>query len=404
MKAALSALLVLASVSALSAQTLTGRVVDAATGAPIAARVDVVETGSSSSSNASGGFAVTVPGVQRVTLVFSQPGYYVQRVTVEAGATAPLEVRLVSIVSLTDRVEVTASRARDGIDPVSFTNVSQEAVEAAYWGQDPAVLLSQLVPGMYASNDNGNGIGYSYFSIRGFGQARTRVMLNGAPLNDAESGELFFIDLADFMATAGDVQVQRGVFGLSGLGGAIDVTTAEPRVTPEFSVHAGAGSYGTRRLTVKWDSGLVGDRWALTARYSKLTTDGYRDQSWVDSWNYYFALARYGERSRLRVTLFGGPEQTHLAYVGVPRAALDGELTGDAEPRSQGQPARVPGRDRQLLPAALPGGARPDHLVESQADADGVRVPRATATTTSSVPGATSSSTACRTWSCPAGR
>ena len=93
-------------------------------------------------------------------------------------------------------------------------------------------------------------------------------------------------------------------------------------------MHTGVGSYGTTRLTVKYDSGLVGGRWGLSARYSKVNTDGYRDQSWVDSWNYYLALARYGERSRLRVTLFGGPEQTHLAYVGVPQAALDGQADG----------------------------------------------------------------------------
>jgi iron complex outermembrane receptor protein len=338
---ALAALLALA--VPLSAQTLAGRVVDAATGTPIGARVEIGDTGESFAAEVDGRFAVPVAGAARVTLVFSHPGYYVQRVHVDVASTATLEVRLVPVVSLTDRVEVTATRAREGADPVSFTNVPQEVVEATYWGQDPAVLLSQLVPGMYASNDNGNGIGYSYFSIRGFGQARTRVMLNGAPLNDAESGELFFIDLADFMATAGDVQVQRGVFGLSGLGGAIDVTTALPPVTPQFSVHAGAGSYGTRRLTLKWDSGLVGGRWGLSARYSKITTDGYRDQSWVDSWNYYFALARYGERSRVRVTLFGGPEQTHLAYVGVPQAALDGKVTGDA------------GRDRRINPLTYPG-------------------------------------------------
>ena len=36
-------------------------------------------------------------------------------------------------------------------------------------------------------------------------------------------------------------------------------------------------------------------------------------------WNYYLSLARYGERSRLRVVLFGGPEQTHLAYNGIPQ-------------------------------------------------------------------------------------
>jgi iron complex outermembrane receptor protein len=333
----------LALASPVAAQSLSGRVIDAATGAPVAARVEIVETRDSTAADRDGNFTLAAPVATRVTVVISQPGYYVQRVTVEPAATPSLEVQLVSIVSLTDRVEVTATRAREGIDPVSFTNVPQEAVEAAYWGQDPAVLLSQLVPGMYASNDNGNGIGYSYFSIRGFGQARTRVTLNGAPLNDAESGELFFIDLADFLATAGDVQVQRGVFGLSGLGGAVDLTSALPPVTPQFSVHAGAGSYGTRRLTLTWDSGLVGGQWGFSARYSKLTTDGYRDQSWVDSWNYYFAVARYGERSRLRVTLFGGPEQTHLAYVGVPQEALDGRITGDRE------------TDRKLNPLTYPG-------------------------------------------------
>ncbi len=87
------------------------------------------------------------------------------------------------------------------------------------------MLLPDLAPGFLAYNDSGNGIGYSYFTVRGFGQARTRVTLNGAPLNDAESGELFFIDLADFMSTAGDVQLSRGVFGLSGIGGALDITT-----------------------------------------------------------------------------------------------------------------------------------------------------------------------------------
>jgi iron complex outermembrane receptor protein len=288
-------------------------------------------------------FTIEAAGSQRATLSVSHPGYYVLRVPVEVAAAAPLDLRLTPIVSITDRVEVTASRAREGADPVSFTNLSQEQVAAAYWGQDPAMLLSQAVPGFYATNDNGNGIGYSYFSIRGFGQARTRVMLNGAPLNDAESGELFFIDLADFLATSGDIQVQRGVFGLSGLGGAVDITTALPSVTPSFSLDAGAGSYGTRRLTVRWESGLVGGQWAFSARYSKLTTDGYRDQSWAEMWNYYFALARFGERSRVRVTLFGGPEKTHLAYNGVPRAALDGGLTGN------------PDRDRRHNPLAWPG-------------------------------------------------
>ena len=38
------------------------------------------------------------------------------------------------------------------------------------------MLLSQTWPRASSpTNDSGNGIGYSYFTIRGFGQARTRV-------------------------------------------------------------------------------------------------------------------------------------------------------------------------------------------------------------------------------------
>jgi len=325
------------------AQTLTGHTSDTSTGKPVSARIEVVETRQSTLSDQEGRFTVPVGDLRLVTLVVSRDGYYVLRLQVDTATAGSLELGLTPVVSLTDRIEVTATRAREGEDPATFTNVPQAVVERAYWGQDPAVLLAQVVPGMYATNDSGNGIGYSYFSIRGFGQARTRVTLNGAPLNDAESGELFFIDLADFLATSGDIQVRRGVFGLSGLGGAVDITTATPAPTPDFSVSAGAGSFGTRRLAVKWDSGLVGGRWALSTRYSKITTDGYRDQSWVDMWNYYLALARYGERSRLTAVLFGGPERTHLAYNGIPQETLDGAVTGDAD------------RDRRVNPLAFAG-------------------------------------------------
>ncbi len=323
--------------------TVSGRIVDAETTNPLPARVDVLETQVSVAAGADGRFTVTLGSSGRGTLVISQPGYYVQRLSADASAMPSLEVRLAPIVTVNDRVEVTATRVREGIDPASFTNIPQEKVAETYWAQDPAVLLSQTVPGVFTSNDSGNGIGYSYFSIRGFGQARTRVTLDGAPLNDAESGELFFIDLADFMSTAGDVQVQRGVAGLSGLGGAVDFTTASPAVRPSFTLQYGAGSYDTSRLTLLWDSGLVNGAWAFSARYSKIQTNGYRDQSWVDMWNYYFSAAHFGARSRARLVLFGGPEQTHLAYDGIDRATLNGGLTGD------------PNRDRRTNPITFPG-------------------------------------------------
>jgi iron complex outermembrane recepter protein len=81
----------------------------------------------------------------------------------------------------------------------------------------------------------------------------------------------------------------------------------------------------------------------MSARYSKITTDGYRDQSWVDMWNYYFSLAGSASGRGSASCCSAGPEQTHLAYNGVPREALEGGLTGDAD------------RDRRFNPLTFPG-------------------------------------------------
>lgn len=344
MRAAVLAFFVFSTAAAWVEGTVHGTVRDAVTGKPVAeARVEAAATRLGTLSGPGGYFSLAIPPGEPVTLVVAHPSYRVRRIPLQPPFPAAVEILLEPLVTFRDRVEVTATRAREGVDPVSFTNIPRERIEEEHWGQDPAMLLSAVAPSFYAYNDNGHGIGYSYFTLRGFHQSRTRVTLNGAPLNDAESGNLYFIDLADFLSTAGDIQVQRGVFGLSGIGGAVDITTAPAAVEPGFSFHLGGGSYNTRRLVARYDSGLVGGRWGLTARYSRIETDGYRDQSWVEMWNYFFSLTRFGDRSQVRLVMFGGPERTHLAYNGVPRSVLEGGLTGD------------PSRDRRFNPLTYPG-------------------------------------------------
>ncbi len=108
-----------------SAQTISGRVIDATTLDPLAARVEVAGGRQVTTAAADGGFRVDALGAARLTLVVSCPGYYVQRLTVEVARAGPVEVALAPVVSVTDRIEVTATRAREGVDPVSFTNVPQ---------------------------------------------------------------------------------------------------------------------------------------------------------------------------------------------------------------------------------------------------------------------------------------
>jgi iron complex outermembrane receptor protein len=207
-------------------------------------------------------------------------------------------------------------------------------------------MLLEVVPSYTAYNDNGHGVGYSYFFLRGFDMRRNAVTLNGVPLNDAESHGVFFVDLADFASTTGDIQVQRGVgtnlYGGSAIGGSIDFRTRTPMSEARLRLDTTFGSWGTRRWSVEYDSGLFDGRWAATFRYSRIDSDGYRDQSWLEAWNYYATVEHYGDDTTTRLVLFGGPERTHLAYLGIPKRYLDGEVTGD------------PRRDRRYNPLTYP--------------------------------------------------
>jgi iron complex outermembrane receptor protein len=318
------------------AAELPGTLVETGTGAPIAGatiRATAPGIDARTTTDNQGAFQLTLPEPPPSTL----------RITVTASGYLPLDLELSDLASMRSltlstrsvfagEIEVTGLRATAGETPVTVTNVGAEEIERRYWSQDVPIFLSP-VPGFYAYSDSGNGIGYSYFFLRGFDMRRTAVSVNGVPLNDAHSHGLFFIDLADLLSTTEDIQVQRGVgttlYGGSAIGGSIDLRTSTPAATRNLRLVALGGSYDTYRLTLDYETGLIDNRWAASFRYSKVRSEGYRDQSWANMWNYYASLVRYGEKTTVHLNLFGGPEETHLAFEGIPKAYLDGEVTGN---------------------------------------------------------------------------
>jgi len=295
---------------------------------------------------AAGVFRLPLPDDVRVPfdLEISAPGFDTARLGVSDPA-LEIEVTLTPHPLFSGEVEVTTTRAKVGETPVTVTNIGPDEIERLHWGQDVPMLL-EGVPSYTAYNDNGHGVGYSYFFLRGFDMRRNAVTLNGVPLNDAESHGVFFVDLADFASTTGDIQVQRGVgtnlYGGSAIGGSIDFRTRTPMSEARLRLDTTFGSWGTRRWSVAYDSGLFDERWAATFRYSRIDSDGYRDQSWLEAWNYFATVEHYGDDTTTRLVLFGGPERTHLAYLGVPQRYLEGDVTGDRR------------RDRRFNPLTYP--------------------------------------------------
>ncbi len=221
-------------------------------------------------------------------------------------------------------ITVEAGRATDR-SPVTFTNLSANEISRRNSATDLPMVLN-TVPGIYSYSEAGSGLGYSYLRIRGFDQSKVAVMVNGMPLNDPESHMVYWVDLPDVAASAEDIQVQRGsgasLLGMSPFGGAVNLTTlhdAEPGIRGEF----GFGSWQTRRTSFQFASGLVNNKWIFTGRYSKLTSNGYRDDSWTDLWSGYLSASRTEKTATDRFNVILGKENLGLAYDGISLAEID---------------------------------------------------------------------------------
>jgi iron complex outermembrane receptor protein len=249
---------------------------------------------------------------------------------------------------------VEVSTARTGANaPFARTVVTREELKSLNTGQDTPMALATL-PGAYAYSDAGNGVGYSYLSLRGFPQRRISVLINGVPLNDPESHEVYWIDHPDLLASTSQVEVQRGVgsalYGAASVGGSVNLETGPMSEAPAATLLGAVGTFGTTRTMFEGSSGRTASGWNFYGRYSRIESNGYRDQSGTRLWSYALSAKRDWGRQSARVNLYGGPEETHLAYLGIPADYMDGLVTGNAE------------RDRKFNPLSYSGER--DHFFE----------------------------------------
>ncbi len=220
-----------------------------------------------------------------------------------------------------ESIVVSSDAAKERQDPASFSDLDAQAIENLHVGQDLSTLLGDTM-NAYSYSDAGNGYGYSYLRIRGFEQSRIAVNVNGVPLNTPESHEVYTIDLGDFAAGLGLVQIQRGpgtsLYGSPSVGGVVNLESAGLSTTAGGELELGAGSFGTSRVSLRYGGPIGTSHWAWAARAAHVQSDGYREPSWSRQTFAQVAFERFDDDSIWRILLFGGPEQTQLSYYGVP--------------------------------------------------------------------------------------
>ena len=280
---------------------------------PLAGADVVVEgTDLGSAADADGAYSIDL-GSGTYTLTASSIGYASHTVEVEVveGTASTVDFSLsISAIGMS-ALEVLASSA-DEKTHVAYTTVSKADIEFRLGGQDLPMALN-TTPSVYATQQGG-GAGDARINVRGFNQRNVAVMINGVPQNDMENGWVYWSNWDGVADAAQSIQMQRGLSAVNlaapSIGGTMNIIT-DPASTSKggkFKQESGAG--GFLKTTLNYNSGLIGDKFAISGTVVRKTGDGHIDKLWTDAWAYYLGSSyQVNADHRLELYAIGAPQR-----------------------------------------------------------------------------------------------
>jgi len=220
-----------------------------------------------------------------------------------------------------DLEEVVVASTRAGSStPVTYVDVSADEIKQRNAAQNiPSIL--QTLPSLVAFSEDGSGLGNTSFRIRGTDATRINVTLNGMPLNNPESQEVYWVNLPDISNSIQSIQVQRGVGtstnGSAAFGASISMKTVGARTQAYGEASTTIGSYNTFSSTLSGGTGILKNGLSFDARYSRNTGEGYIRNGKVDHRNFYSSLSHYTDNQLIRLVYINGIQHTGITWEGV---------------------------------------------------------------------------------------
>ncbi|MDE7089765.1 MAG: TonB-dependent receptor plug domain-containing protein, partial [Prevotella sp.] len=218
-------------------------------------------------------------------------------------------------ISLQD-VNVVSTRAGKST-PMAFQNFSKDDLKGVNFGKDIPTLL-QLTPSVLSTSDAGTGIGYTGIRVRGTDPTRINVTANGIPVNDAESGLVYWSNIPDFASSVENIQIQRGVGtstnGAGAFGATVNMQTENIGLKPYASIDMSGGSYYTHKESFRFGTGLMGGHWGVQGRLSNIGSKGYIDRADARLNSYFLQGGYFSDNTVVKFITFNGTEKTYMAW------------------------------------------------------------------------------------------
>ena len=286
---------------------VTGTVQDEDTGEPLIG-VSVIEVGTTNGTvtDIDGQFTIKVS--EPSELEISYLGYAVKVLKAKAhmGTIGLVEDR----VTLED-ITITGQLARQQLTPVAVSQVTAIDIEERLGGQEFTEILKNT-PGVH-SNGNGGGWGDGEIWMRGFDNSNIATMVNGVPMNDMETGVIYWSNWQGLSDVTSVMQTQRGMgaskISAPSVGGTINVVTKgiDAKKGGQFSYSL--GNDGANKIAFGVSTGLMKSGWAITVQGSRSWGNGYIQGTGYEGYSYFANISkRINEHHQLSLTGFGAPQ------------------------------------------------------------------------------------------------
>ena len=294
--------------------SIVGYVIDALSGESLVGASVVIEDQIKGViTNVSGEFKIDYLSEGKITLNVSYIGYESLSMDFNLinGQNDLGVVKLQPISLGLNEVEVIADIAKERMTPVAATTISATYIEQNLGNQEfPEILRN--TPSVYVTKEGG-GFGDSRINVRGFEQNNIAVMINGVPVNDMETGWVYWSNWSGLADVTNKMQVQRGLgaskLAIPAVGGTINILTNAAEFKKGGNVSSSVGNDGYTKYSTSLSSGLLDNGLAATMQLTHTRGNGYIDGTDFKAYSY-FISANYNisQKQRISATITGAPQ------------------------------------------------------------------------------------------------
>ena len=291
---------------------VNGKVVDVNTNEPIVG-ASVIEKGTvrGTITDFDGNF--TVDSEDGATLVVSYLGYQELNTPASDGAV----IKMTASATQLDEIVITSGvidLAKVRETPVAVSTISPSEIALKVGNQEFPEIMNRT-PGVYATKQGG-GYGDSRINLRGFDQSNTSFLINGQPVNDMETGWVYWSNWQGLTDVASGIQIQRGLgasrLAVPSVGGTVSIFTRAADKKQGGSLSQMFGNDGYLKTTGMYNTGKNEKGWASSFLLTKWSGDGYVNGTAGEGWTYFASVGYEPVGSKHSVNLsFLGAGQWH---------------------------------------------------------------------------------------------